>query len=109
MSHASASAAITRTGKLRYDPSASDLYARNPAPTARFLPKKHDYQDSFGNYYYDVLKSEKLTRWARDSPLMDMVAPDMQAVSSNLQASQMCSNDMGYMNAQAITNCCACE
>ncbi len=74
----SAAAAITRTGKLIDDPRASELYAKNPCPPARFLPKKSDFKDSAGNSYVDVAKNKKLQSWADQSPLLDMIAGELQ-------------------------------
>ncbi len=102
------SPAITRTGKLRYDARASDLYATNPAPPVKLLPKKidfkgnshtpesnaqmqtrwmftrsmlslcADFKDEALNHYFDVFKNKKLKEWADSSPLMDMIAGEIQ-------------------------------
>jgi hypothetical protein len=84
-SSSATSAAITRTGKAKYDPADSDLYATNPAPPVKVLPKTPDYEDAAGNAYYDVFKSIKLSKWAAESPLMDMIAGDRQNVEQNLK------------------------
>jgi hypothetical protein len=84
-SSSAASAAITRTGKAKYDPTDSDLYAINVAPPVKVLPKTPDYEDAAGNAYYDVFKSIKLSKWAAESPLMDMIAGDRQDVGQHLR------------------------
>jgi len=76
------SAAITRTGKRIYDPRASDLYARNPAPQSKMLPKRCDFKDSSGNCYFLVSKNKKLQSWADSSPLMDIIAGEIQQSDS---------------------------
>ncbi len=72
------SAAITRTGKLIYDPRASDLYAVSPCPPVKFLPKKIDFKDKAGHCYFNVAKNKKLQQWADSSPLMDIIAGELQ-------------------------------
>ncbi len=72
------SAAITRTGKLIYDPRASDLYAVSPCPSVKFLPKRCDFKDKAGNCFFNVGKNKKLQAWAESSPLMDMIAGELQ-------------------------------
>ncbi len=71
------SAAITRTGKLKYDQKASDLYARNPCPQVKFLPKKHQFKDESGNHYHSVFDNKRLREWAESSPLLDMIAGEL--------------------------------
>ena len=71
---------ITRTGKLKYDPAGSDLYARNPAPPARWLPKRCDFRDSSANMYYNVFTRPKMIKWMQDSPLQDIISGDFQKV-----------------------------
>jgi hypothetical protein len=88
-SSSAASAAITRTGKAKYDPADSDLYATNAAPPARMLPKTPDYEDAAGNAYYDVFKSIKLSKWAAESPLMDMIAGDRQDVGQHVKTKRL--------------------
>jgi hypothetical protein len=78
MSSASSSAAITRTGKAKFDFSDSDLYSVNPCPPVKALPRKCDYKDKSGNLFYDVFKNKKLLKWAHASPLMDMIAGELQ-------------------------------
>ncbi len=72
------SAAITRTGKLIYDPRASDLYAVNPCPGVKMLPKRCDFKDKSGHCYFNVAKNKKLQSFADQSPLMDMIAGELQ-------------------------------
>ncbi len=72
------SAAITRTGKIIYDPRASDLYAVNPCPPVKLLPKRCDFKDKAGNCFFNVAKNKKLQAWAESSPLMDLIAGELQ-------------------------------
>jgi hypothetical protein len=78
-SHA-ASAAITRTGKAKYDPADSDLYSVNPCMPVKALPKKYDFLDNRRNQYYDVFSNEKLKQWFDKSALPDMIAGDFKQV-----------------------------
>ena len=76
---------ITRTGKPKYDPRGSDLYAKNPAPPAKYLPRKCDYRDAAGNLYFDALQNKKLAAWVEQSPLKHMISPDFQQASTMLR------------------------
>ncbi len=76
------SAAITRTGKKIYDPKASELYARNPCPPVKFLPKRCDFKDESGNYYYSVFDNKRMQEWAESSPLLDMIAGELGSGTS---------------------------
>jgi len=56
------------------DPS-SDLYAVNPCPPARKLPRKADFVCDADHSYYDVLKHRGLAAWAKASVLYTLTGP----------------------------------